>query len=369
MLETKPILNEAFHDEDEYRPEPQPEPEPPAWKDGSIRVGIHTSIAGDIAGALDLARGLGCNALQIFSASPRSWPRRAELGGATGAAFRTRRKAMGLGPLVIHGNYLINLASPDRVLRVRSVQAFHDEIIRALALGADFLVAHPGAAKGANREEALGRVADGIRQASRGLQLGALQILLENTAGQGSWLGCVFSELRKIINACPGFPLGVCVDTAHTLAAGYEIRTTEGLERTLDAIENTVGLDAVKVIHVNDSKAPLGSRVDRHEHIGKGQIGVEAFRRILNHPRLAGKAFILETPIDRPGDDRRNVQALWKLLGGHPAVEADGETGARRQNGFTARRRRKKPARANARRVLARRRSQKPSKISHRKRR
>ncbi len=324
MPENEPITKTAFDDEDAYHPEPPAEPELPAWKDGSVRVGIHTSIAGDISGALDLAKGIGCNALQIFSSSPRSWPRRAELDATIGPAFRARRQELGLGPLVIHDNYLINLASPDRVLRVRSVQAFHDEIIRALALGADYLVAHPGAAKGANREEALGRVAEGIRQASRGLKLGDLQILLENTAGQGTWLGCVFSELKKIIDAGPEIPLGVCVDTAHTLAAGYEIRTAEGLERTLDAIANTVGLDAVKVLHVNDSKAGLGSRVDRHQHIGKGEIGLAAFGRILNHPRLAGKYFILETPIDKPGDDRRNVQAVWKLLGGTVSKVAAG---------------------------------------------
>jgi deoxyribonuclease IV len=147
------------------------------------------------------------------------------------------------------------------------------------------------------------------------LKLGELQILLENTAGQGSSLGSRFEELKAILDTCPDQPLGVCVDTAHLFAAGWDIRTAEGLESALRDIDRTIGLDRVGVIHVNDSKTPLGSRVDRHEHIGKGKIGLEAFRRILNHPLLATCAFILETPIDKPGDDKRNVAALWRLTG------------------------------------------------------
>jgi deoxyribonuclease-4 len=308
---------------DEYRPEPPPAPEVPAWKDGSFRIGIHTSIAGDIAGALEIARGLGANALQIFSASPRMWtPGIGRLSEADASRFRARRRELGLGPLVVHGNYLINLASPNPVLRTRSVQAFHQEIVRASALGADYLVIHPGSGRDASLDSAIAAVAQGLRQAARGLKLGGLQILLENTAGQGSTLGSRFQELRAILDACPDLPLGVCIDTAHTFAAGWNIRTPEGLETTLRDIDRTVGLDRVPIVHVNDSKAPLASRVDRHQHIGKGQIGLEAFGRILNHPLLAGRAFILETPIDKPGDDRRNVAALWKLVG--IAVKADG---------------------------------------------
>ena len=319
MPEIESITIPTFYDEYEYRPEPVRPPEPPAMKDGRVRVGIHTSIAGDLNRALETAHVLGCNALQIFSASPRAWPRRAELEAAAGTGFRARRAELALGPLVIHGNYLINLASPDRVLRARSIQAFHDELVRAITLGADYLVAHPGSARGAHPRQALQWVAEGIRKAARGLKLGDLQILLENTSGQGTSLGMHFSELKQIQKACPEIPLGVCLDTAHLLEAGYEIRTAEGLERTLQAIESTVGLASVRLLHVNDSKTPRGSRVDRHEHIGKGHIGLQAFARILNHPLLAGKALILETPIDRPGDDRRNVATVWKLVGGPPA--------------------------------------------------
>jgi deoxyribonuclease-4 len=298
----------AFDAADEYRPEAPPPPEIPAWKDGSIRIGIHTSIAGDISSSLEIAHGLGANAVQIFSSSPRMWNRGGmRIAEAEAARFRARRKELGLGPLVIHDNYLINLASPNPVLRTRSVQAFHQELVRAIALGADYLVAHPGSGRESTPLAAVAAIAQGLKQAARGLKLGDLKILLENTAGQGTSIGSRFEELRAILDSSPDLPLGICIDTAHTFAAGWDLRTAEGLEHTL-----------------NDSKTHVGSRVDRHEHIGKGKIGLEAFGRILNHPLLAARAFILETPIDSPGDDRRNVAALWKLLGRVVAANGDG---------------------------------------------
>ena len=297
---------------------------------GSIRIGIHTSIAGDLTSALEIAEDLGANALQIFSASPRMWSRGVcggKMASASTHRFRERRDELKLGPLVIHGNYLINLASREPVLRVRSIHAFRDEIIRALALGADFLVIHPGCACGAEVNAAISAIADGIRQASRGVNLGALRILLENTAGQGTSIGSRFSELRAILDLCPGIALGICVDTAHLFAAGHDLRCEQGLERALAEISVTVGLERIFVIHVNDSKAALGSRVDRHEHIGRGKIGRDGFRRILNHPQLAGRAFILETPIERAGDDRRNVAALWRLVGITPRQRRNARDG------------------------------------------
>ncbi|HXX45694.1 MAG TPA: deoxyribonuclease IV [Candidatus Acidoferrales bacterium] len=336
---------------DEYRPEPLPAPEIPPWKDGSIRIGIHTSISGDITRALDLAAGLGANALQIFSSSPRMWDRgTVRISDADAERFRLRRKELALGPLVIHSNYLINLASPNPVLRARSVQAFHQEIVRAMALGADFLVLHPGSALGAHPESAIAAVGQGLRQAARGVRLGDLRILLENTAGQGSSLGSKFGELKAILNAIPELSVGVCIDTAHLLACGSDIRTDAGLEETLREIERVIGLKRVAVVHVNDSKTPLGSRVDRHEHIGKGKIGIDAFRRILNHRLLAHCAFVLETPIDKPGDDRRNVAALWKLVG--RIVKATGS-----RDGMRPRRKRARPAAAKVRRGRVRRKS------------
>ena len=352
MEEPQHSSTQAYVPSDEYRPEPVTKPLLPAWMDGSIRIGIHTSIAGDITSSLEIAHGLGANALQIFSASPRMWSRGPSGSNAaeTGAQrFRDRRVELALGPLVVHGNYLINLASPDRVLRVRSIQAFHEELVRASALGADFLVAHPGSGRGAHMTSAIAAIADGLKQAARGVNFNVLRILLENTAGQGTSVGSRFAELKSILDQCPELPLGVCVDTAHLFAVGHDLCRAAGLDGALNEIAQTVGLERVFVVHVNDSKSAMGSRCDRHEHIGKGKIGVEAFRRILNHPLLAGRAFILETPIDRPGDDRRNVQMLWKLVGIKPK-RANGAA-----DGFPIRKSKRKAAKKRAGNASARR--------------
>jgi deoxyribonuclease-4 len=323
MPEPQHNVEDIFDPEDEYRPEPEPEPVPPPWMDGSLRIGIHTSIAGSYLNALEAARKLGCNALQIFSASPRMWSGGARIREADAKAFRERRAELGLGPLVIHANYLINLAASQPMQRVRSIQAFYDELVRGVALGADFLVVHPGSRGEASPEQAVAAIADGVKQAARRVQLGGLGILIENTAGMGTAVGWRLEEVASILDALDGQPAGVCLDTAHLFAAGYDIRSAKGLERTIGAIERTIGLANVPVFHANDSKVPLGGRVDRHEHIGKGKIGAQAFARILKHPRLgaaptqglAGRAFLLETPIDDPGDDRRNVRQLWELAG------------------------------------------------------
>jgi deoxyribonuclease-4 len=277
-----------------------------------VRIGIHTSIAGRLEQAAERAKELGCDAFQIFSSSPRHWAN-GVIPAPDAEAFRQRRYALGLTPLVIHDNYLINLASAQPVLRSRSIQAFRGELERALALQADYLVMHPGNALGLRRRQALGNVVAGLRQATRGFRLNGLEILLENTAGQGSALGADLKELAELVRAAPELKLGVCLDTAHLFAAGYDIRDAAGLDDTLATVHTSIGLERVKVIHANDSKVPLGARVDRHEHIGRGKIGLEAFRRLLHHPTLAGKTFILETPIDRPGDDRRNISALRRL--------------------------------------------------------
>jgi deoxyribonuclease-4 len=292
------------------------------------RFGAHTSIAGGLAEALDLARRLRCTTLQIFSASPRMWTdARQKIDPANAAEFRERRRALGLDPVVIHANYLINLAAPNRRLRELSIRGFRGELERAIALGADFLVVHPGSRRDCPIDDAIERIADSLRQAAAGLELGRLRILPEITAGQGSVVGSRVEELRAILDACPEPDLGVCLDTAHLLAAGYEIRTEAGLDATLAEIDRVIGLDRVSVVHVNDSKAPFGSHVDRHEHLGRGHIGLEALGRIVNEPRLAGRAFILETPIDRPGDDWRNLRTLWRLAGiewARPAGKGDG---------------------------------------------
>jgi len=321
----QPIVQPTeFDPEDEYRPEPEPEPQPPTWMDGSVRIGIHTSIAGSYLNALEAARKLGCNALQIFSASPRMWQGgSARVAEVDALAFRARREELRLGPLVVHANYLINLASAERMLQTRSIQAFHDEIVRALALGADFLVVHPGARGEATAGQAISTVVESVKQASKRAPMGGLRILIENSAGMGTAVGSRLEEVGEILAGLRGLPVEACLDTAHLFAAGYDIKSEGGLASTIGQIESTIGLENVPVIHANDSKIPLGGHVDRHEHIGKGKIGADAFARILRHPRfgseapdgLAGRVFVAETPIDDPGDDRRNVAMLWELAG------------------------------------------------------
>jgi deoxyribonuclease-4 len=321
-LDPLDLRDDKFDPEDEYRPEPAPEPVPPVWMDGGLRIGIHASISGSYLNALESARKLGCNALQIFSTSPRMWaggPSR--IPEADAAAFRARREELGLGPLVIHANYLINLAGTQPMLRTRSIQAFHDELVRGIALGADFLVVHPGSRGEARIESAISTIIGSVKEASRRVPLGKLRILIENTAGMGTAVGARLEEVAAITKGLTALGTGVCLDTAHLFAAGYDIGSAGGLESTISQIEQTVGLDNVYVWHVNDSKIPLGGRVDRHENIGQGKIKAEAFARILQHPKLGasvstgmpGRAFILETPIEEPGDDRKNVAKLWEL--------------------------------------------------------
>jgi len=278
-----------------------------------MKVGVHTSIAVALENAAHHARKIGCDTFQMFSANPRGW-RTADLPPAQCASFRTACQAHALAPVVIHDNYLINLASADLVIRERSIAAFRRELERALALGADYLVAHPGSAKGTTPSSAIATCVESLRQAAAGLTLDGLTILMENTAGQGSCIGRSFEEVADIIAGAEGeLPMGACIDTAHSFAAGYAIHTPAGLGAAVKQLDAAIGLKKVRVIHANDSKTAFGSNVDRHEHIGKGFIGAEAFRRIVRHPRLRTIPFICETPVDRPGDDRRNLRMMRKL--------------------------------------------------------
>ena len=324
MSEFPLIDNTQFDPEDEYRPEPEPEPQSPSWMDGSLRIGIHTSIAGSHLNALESARKLGCNALQIFSASPRMWhTANVRIPESDAKAFRARRAELQLGPLVVHANYLINLAAAQPMLRTRSIQGFHEELVRAVMLGADFLVVHPGAKGESSMELAIATVVESVKQAARHVPMAGMRILIENTAGMGTSVGARLEDVAQILRGLRELQVGVCLDTAHLFAAGYDIRSEAGLANIIAHIDHTSGLDNVPVFHVNDSKIPLGGKVDRHEHIGKGKIGEQAFMRFLQHPRfgsvppegVAGRAFLLETPIDDPGDDRRNVAKLWELAG------------------------------------------------------
>ena len=282
----------------------------------SRRIGIHTSTAGGVQNAAERAYRLGCNTLQIFSSSPRRWAPY-ELGEPQCAGMNRLRAKYDLKPLVIHTNYLVNLASSNERFLQMSLEAFRGEVVRALSLCADYLVLHPGSFRGADREQGLLRTAAAIAASTQGLDLAksGLTILIENTAGAEFSLGGSFEQVAEVLERLEGIvPVGACIDTCHTHVAGYDIASEEGLYQTLQRLDATIGLNRVKVWHCNDAKAPRGSKLDRHEHIGKGMIGKQAFQFLLNDLRLAHAAFIAETPIDKPGDDRRNVDALKKLV-------------------------------------------------------
>lgn len=280
-----------------------------------MRVGVHTSIAGAIENAAHHARKIGCDTFQMFSANPRGWRTSAPTTEDC-ERFRVARNGYGLSPLVIHDNYLINLASADELIKEKSIAAFRRELERALALGAEFLVTHPGSAKGNTPAAAIAICIESLKQSAKDLRLNGLTILIENTAGQGSAIGRTFDEVAEIIQgAARDLPMGACIDTAHCFAAGYSIHTENGLADTVKKLNATVGLKNVCVIHANDSKTLFNSHVDRHEHIGEGKIGAKAFARIVRHPKLRDIPFICETPIDRPGDDKRNLRKMRELSG------------------------------------------------------
>ncbi len=282
----------------------------------SRRVGIHTSSAGGVQNAAERAYRLGCNAFQMFSSSPRQWAPY-DLAEPQCAEMNRLRARYDLRPLVIHTNYLVNMASSNDLFLHKSMEAFRGEVERALALGADYLVLHPGSFRGADREHGLLRTAAAIAASTQGLDLvkGGLTILIENTAGAEFSLGGSFEQVAEVLEKLDGIvPVGACIDTCHTHVAGYDIVSKDGIYETLLRLEATIGLNRVKVWHCNDAKAARGSKLDRHQHIGKGTIGKEPFRILLNDLRLAHAAFIAETPIDSPGDDRRNVDALKSLV-------------------------------------------------------
>ncbi len=282
----------------------------------SRRIGIHTSTAGGVFNAAERAYRLGCNTLQIFSSSPRQWAPY-ELSELQCAEMSRLRALYDLKPLVIHTNYLVNLASSTEQFLQKSVEAFRGEVERALALCAEYLVLHPGSYRGTNRERGLLQTAAAIAAATKDLDLakGGLTILIENTAGSEFSLGGSFEQVAEVIDHLRSIlPIAACIDTCHTHVAGYDLVSEEGIYHTLKQLDATIGLNNVKVVHCNDAKAARGSKLDRHQHIGKGMIGKQAFRILLNDLRLAHAAFIAETPIDKPGDDRRNVQALKKLV-------------------------------------------------------
>jgi deoxyribonuclease-4 len=236
---------------------------------------------------------------------------------AQSARMKELRSKLDVGPLVIHTSYLVNVCSQSGEVRQKSIAAFRGEIERALAFGAEYLVLHPGSWKGLTRDEGLKLAADSITRAIDGLpwQGTGFHILIENTAGAEFSLGGSFEQVAELVHRLRATAsVNVCLDTCHTHVAGYDLVTADGYEETMRQVGATVGFDAVRVWHCNDAKAERGSKLDRHEHIGQGTMGVEPFRRLLNDDRFAHAAFIAETPVDEPGDEERNVRVLKSLV-------------------------------------------------------
>lgn len=278
-----------------------------------MRLGVHVSIAGKIYDAIGRATALGCDTMQIFSRSPREW-RGIKISQEDIQEFIKRRSKAKICPLFIHVPYLSNLASPFRKLYETSIKYYIAYLKEADSLGAEYLVSHMGSHKKSGEKAGLKKITRALNIIFRETKSIKTVLLLENTSGSGSWLGYKFEHQQRIIgNIREEKRIGICFDTCHGFCAGYDIATKEGLELTLQEINRLVGLEKLKLIHLNDSKDKLGSLHDRHEHIGKGKIGLEAFRRIINHPKLKDLAFILETPKKSENDDKMNLKVVRNL--------------------------------------------------------
>ncbi|RME39001.1 MAG: deoxyribonuclease IV [Deltaproteobacteria bacterium] len=275
-------------------------------------VGVHASIAGGIDRAIGRGEALGCTALQIFTKNASQWAAK-PLDEKRAAAFRAAWRDSSIVTVHAHDSYLINLAAPDEQKWRRSIAAFADELRRCHSLGVPGLVMHPGAHLGQGEQAGLQRIAEAFRQILAEAPPD-VRILLETTAGMGSHLGWRFEHLAEIMDQVPGHDFGVCFDTCHVFAAGYDLSTPEGYDRTMTEFDRLVGCDRIVLFHANDSKKECGSRVDRHEHVGRGCIGEIGFACLMRDARFAGVPKILETP---PGEDncedRRNLALLRKL--------------------------------------------------------
>jgi deoxyribonuclease-4 len=282
------------------------------------------SIAGGLPRAVDRARASRCDALQIFTKSAGQWRAR-PLPVEEIERFRQRVAETDIRPVVAHNSYLINLATAQSELRAQSIAALGEELDRAAALGLDGLVMHPGSFTSGTESDGLRLIAEALERLLSERPDGTTQILLEHTAGQGTNLGHRFEHLAQIIERVGGTPrIGVCIDTCHLLAAGYDICSAQGYRQTFEMFDRIIGIERLRLFHLNDSKKPCGSRVDRHEHIGKGCLGLEPFRMLLNDPRFANHPMLLETPkLETPESrrhsdvdpwDARNLRTLRKLI-------------------------------------------------------
>jgi deoxyribonuclease IV len=306
--------------------------------DDVLRIGAHMSVAGGVAKAVDRAVVHGCEALQIFSKNASQW-RGKPLDPAEIRRFRRRVEETGLYPVVSHASYLINLATTNVELRQMSIDAFIDELDRAHALGLLGVVIHPGTCTAGSEDDGLRLIADAVRAAFKARPRRKTMVLFEHTAGQGRALGHRFEHLAAIIDRLDGSSrAGVCLDTCHLVASGYDIVSSAGYETTFASLDRVVGLERVRVFHANDSKRPCGSRVDRHEHLGDGCLGLEPFRRLLHDERFAGLPMLIETEKSTACTkphlvvpdplDVRNLETLRQLRGNTPMSKAQAAAGA-----------------------------------------
>lgn len=277
-----------------------------------MNFGAHMSIAGGVYRAFARGEAVGCRSMQIFVKNERQWQGK-PLSDAEIRLFHAERERTGITPILAHASYLINLATPDAELWERSIAALADEVERCRLLGVDYLVLHPGAHTGSGSEAGIARVAQALNRILASSS-GATMILLENTAGQGSCLGGTFEELAAIIAQVEQPErLGVCLDTCHLFAAGYDIRQADGYATTIAQALAWLGQTRIHAFHLNDSQGALGSRRDRHAHIGEGQLGLEAFALLVNDPRFQGRPMILETPKEPADADLRNLARLREI--------------------------------------------------------
>ncbi len=278
-----------------------------------MKFGFHISISGGFGKVVQRAEARGCETIQLFSRNPRGW-RYSPLKEPQVKKFVKDRDTSGIDPLFIHLPYLPNLASPKPDLLRISTFALEEELRRAKILGAGFVVAHMGARLNSSLEEAVSRIADSINTAFDGVGKNVI-LLLENTAGEGTEVGDSFSVMGSVLKAIDDKDrVGVCLDTAHAFEAEYNLSTKEGLDDTLEELDDTIGLNRLYLLHLNDSKTPLGSHRDRHWHIGEGYIGLEGFRNIVNHPLLMHLPGIMETPRRSDEDDVRNMTTVRELV-------------------------------------------------------
>ena len=276
------------------------------------RLGLHVSIAGGIEKAADRARDLGCTAMQIFSRNPRGW-NPAPLPPESIRIFKEKITARAIDPVVVHTPYLLNLASGDRLLYRRSVEALSEDLRRAELLGARFVVTHLGSPGAGSPAEGHRQVIEALKEVSQARS--SVTLLLENSAGAGRTVGATLEEMGKIIEgAGRDCRLGFCFDTCHGFAAGYDFRSEEQSRALVKEIDRTVSLARLKVLHLNDCEGPLGAHRDRHQHIGQGEIGLLGFKSLLRQEALREVPMILETPKEKPGDDRRNLSRIRALL-------------------------------------------------------